>query len=297
MRVLVTGGNGFIGSHVIDTLFASGHKPVSFDRFGSPHRKDVRFLVGDIRDPKTLYDAMATVDGVINLAGILGTSETIERPRFTVQSNLLGAINVFNACRDLRKKGVHITVGNYWMNNPYAITKNAAERVALVYNKQFGTQIAIVRGLNAYGERQKATPVRKIMPNLVLPALKNSEAQIYGDGEQLMDMIYVGDLAEILVRALVLDHGCYDRIFEAGKGREHTPTINQLADKVMSQVGATECQVRHVPMRGGEPERSVVIGDPKTLEPLGVTVESMVPLEAGIARTISWYKEHIGEFE
>lgn len=295
MRVLITGGNGFIGSHVIDRLIAKGHQPVSFDRYGSPHRDDIEFQVGDIRNAKQLHNAMAQVDGVINLAGILGTSETIERPRFTVQSNLPGAINVFNGCRDLGKKGVHITVGNYWMNNPYAITKNAAERVALVYNREFGTRIAVVRGLNAYGERQKAKPVRKIMPNLVVPALKDTEALVYGDGEQLMDMIYVGDLAEILIRALVLDHDCYDRVFEAGRGRELTPTINQLAEKVLTQVGSGH--VRHVPMRGGEPDRSVVIGDPKTLEPLGMTVDKMVNLEDGIARTISWYRDHIAEFK
>ena len=126
MKVLVTGGNGFIGGHVIDRLIAQGHRPVSFDRYGVPHRPDVEFRPGDIRDAESVNAAMAKVDGVINLAGILGTSETIERPRFTVQSNLLGAINIFSACRDQGKKGVHITVGNYWMNNPYAITKNAA---------------------------------------------------------------------------------------------------------------------------------------------------------------------------
>jgi nucleoside-diphosphate-sugar epimerase len=296
MRVLVTGGNGFIGSHVIDRLIAKGHQPVSFDRYGAPYRKDVEFWVGDIRDRQRLGEAVAATDGVINLAGILGTSETIERPRFTVQSNLIGAINVFDMCRDSNKKGVHITVGNYWMNNPYAITKNAAERIALMYNKEFGSRIAVVRGLNAYGERQKEKPVRKIMPNLVLPALKNTEILLYGDGEQLMDMIYAGDLAEILIRALVVDHGCYHGIFEAGMGREHAPTINQLAAKVV-ETAASRCRVSHVPMRGGEPERSVVVGNPKTLEPLGVSVTGMVPLNDGIARTISWFREHLNEFE
>ena len=295
MRVLITGGNGFIGGHVIDRLIEKGHDPVSFDRYGIPHRHGVEFRLGDIRNPESVNAAMAKADGVINLAGILGTSETIERPRFTVQSNLLGAINVFNACRDQGKKGVHITVGNYWMNNPYAITKNAAERVALVFNKNFGSRIAVVRGLNAYGERQKATPVRKIVPNIIIPALTGGEVMVYGDGEQLMDMIYVGDLAEILIRALVLNHGCYDSVIEAGRGRELTPSINQLVSNVVGQVGSV-CRVRHVPMRGGEPEGSVVIGDPSTLAPLGVTVHDMMSLDDGIARSIKWYTEHLRDF-
>jgi nucleoside-diphosphate-sugar epimerase len=295
MRVLVTGGNGFIGGHVIDCLIEQGHDPVCLDRFGIPHRRDVEFQLADIRDADSVMAAMAKVDGVINLAGILGTSETIERPRFTVQSNLLGAINVFNACRDQGKKGVHITVGNYWMNNPYAITKNSAERVAMVYNANFGTRIAVVRGLNAYGERQKATPVRKIMPNVIVPALTDGEILIYGDGEQLMDMIYVRDLAEVLIRALVVEHDCYDTVIEAGRGMAFTPTINGLVDAVLGQMD-TACVVKHVPMRGGEPERSIVVGDPTTMEPLGVSVDQMVPLEEGIARAIRWYRDHLAEY-
>ena len=296
MRVLVTGGNGFIGGHVIDRLIEQGHRPVSFDRYGVPHRKDVEFRPGDIRDAESVNAALAKVDGVINLAGILGTSETIDRPRFTVQSNLLGAINIFSACRDQGKKGVHITVGNYWMNNPYAITKNAAERVAMVFNKNFGSRIAVVRGLNAYGERQKTTPVRKIVPNVIVPALTGGEVLVYGDGEQLMDMIYVGDLAEVLIRALVRNHGCYDSVIEAGRGRELTPTINQLVEHVVGQIGSGSYTVRHVPMRGGEPERSVVVGDPRTLVPLGITVDDMLSLDDGIAKAIKWYRDHLREF-
>ncbi len=295
MRVLITGGNGFIGSHVVDRIIEKGYRPVVFDRFGFPHRPDTEFIMGDIRDRGSIRAAVKNVDGVINLAAILGTSETIKLPRFTVESNMLGAINVFDACKDMRKRGVHITVGNYWMNNPYAITKSAAERIALMYNREFGTEIATVRGLNAYGPRQKPRPVRKIMPNLVIPALRNDEIIIYGDGEQLMDMIYVGDLAEILIRALIFDHHCYGEVIEAGMGEEHTPSIKQLAHLVVKVTGS-DCKITHVPMRGGEPERSKVIGDPKTLEPLNITPDQMVPPEEGVRQTVDWYRKHLDEF-
>ncbi len=291
MRVLVTGGNGFIGGHLVDLLIEQGHEPVVFDRFGRPHRPDVPLVMGDIRDRVAVRAAIEAADGVINLAGILGTSETIDQPTLTVHSNMLGAIHVFEACRDFGRRGVHITVGNHWMNNPYSITKSAAERFALTFNGEFGTQIAVVRGLNAYGPRQKPWPVRKIMPNLVIPALANDEIIIYGDGEQLMDMIYVRDLAEVLLRALTKDHGCYGSIFSAGMGPEHTPSINQLAATVVRQTGS-HCRVTHVPMRAGEPDRSQVVGDPTTLAPLGLSVDQLVPLEQGIRRTIRWYREH-----
>jgi len=178
------------------------------------------------------------------------------------------------------------------MNNPYAITKSAGERIALMYNKEFGTEIAAVRGLNAYGPRQKPRPVRKIMPNLVIPALRNDEIIIYGDGEQRMDMIYVGDLAEILIRALISDHHCYGEVMEAGMGEEHAPSINQLTQLVVNLTGS-KCEITHVPMRAGEDERSTVCGDPKTLEPLNISPDQMVPLEQGVRETIDWYRTHL----
>ena len=138
---------------------------------------------------------MSESDGIINLAGILGTSETIDNPRSTIASNLKAALNIFNGAKEFNIPAVHITVGNYWMNNPYAITKHAAEKIGLLYNHKYNTKIAVVRGLNAYGENQKDRPVRKLIPNLIIPALKNEEILIYGDGEQIMDMIYVGDLS------------------------------------------------------------------------------------------------------
>lgn len=295
MRVLVTGGNGFIGGHVIDRLIQRGDEPVVFDRFGWPHRNDVQFIMGDIRHREVIRKAVQQVDGVINLAGILGTSETIEMPELTVESNILGALNVFDCCRDFNVRGVHITVGNYWMNNPYSITKSAAERLALMYNAEMGTKIAVVRGLNAYGPRQKPKPVRKIMPNLAIPALLNDEILLYGDGEQLMDMIYVEDLAEVLIRALQHDHKTYDSIFSAGMGRAHTPSINQLANLVV-KAAKSSCRITHVPMRAGEPDRSEVVGDPATLAPLDLSVDKLMPLNDGIKRTLDWYRQNLYKF-
>jgi nucleoside-diphosphate-sugar epimerase len=173
------------------------------------------------------------------------------------------------------------------MNNSYSISKTTAERFALMFNKEHGTKIAIVRGLNAYGPRQKSEPVRKIMPNFVIPALRDESITIYGDGSQVMDMIYVADLAEILVRALVEDHGVYDRVFEAGTGRK--TTVLDIANEVIKQ--ANGGYITTVPMRPGEPEQSVVLGDPETLKPLGEI--NLTTLEEGIAKTIAWYRENL----
>jgi nucleoside-diphosphate-sugar epimerase len=293
-KILVTGGNGFIGSHVVDLLIEKSYEVTIFDRFRhKPHREDVNFYLGDIKDKDAVFEAVSKHDGVINLAGILGTAETVNDPYPSVEVNIIGALNVYEACRRFNKKAVQITVGNWFMNNSYAITKNAAERFALMYNKEHGTKIAVVRGLNAYGPRQKPKPVRKLIPNVVIPALLNKPIIIYGDGEQIMDMIYVRDVAEILIRALIMDHGIYDRVFEAGSGDD--TTVNYIAELVLKLSGS-KSEIKHVPMRAGEPERAVVKGDPKTLEPLGYSKKDLTSLEEGLKQTIAWYKEHLEEF-
>lgn len=294
-KILVTGGNGFIGSHVVDNLVEKGFEVTIFDRFkNKPHRNDVNFYLGDIKDRDAVFEAVSKHDGVINLAGILGTAETVNNPFPSVEVNIIGALHVFDACRTFNKKCVQITVGNWFMNNSYAITKYSAERFALMYNKEHKTKIAIVRGLNVYGPRQKHRPVRKIVPNFVIPALLNEPITIYGDGEQIMDMIYVNDIAEILVRALIMDHGVYDKIFEAGSGRE--TNVNFIADLVVKLSGS-KSEIKHVPMRPGEQEKSIVKGDPETLRPLNINSKDLVPLEKGLKETIEWYRTHLNEFE
>jgi UDP-glucose 4-epimerase len=289
-RIIVTGGNGFIGSHVVDRLIDEGYEVTVVDRQGFPHRSDVNYVLGDIRDRKFVNDILEDHHGIINLAGILGTSETVDNPQSTIASNLQGALNIFDAIRDFKIRGVHITVGNYWMNNPYAITKNAAENIALLYNEAYGSKIAVVRGLNAYGERQKAYPVRKLMPNLLLPALTHTPIRIYGDGYQKMDMIYVGDLANVLVRALVLDHGAWNQVIEGGSGSD--PSVNEICETVL-KVTQSRSAVEHIPMRQGEPERAVVVGHPETMAPLGLGAEDLMPLEDGIRLTVNYYRHQI----
>ena len=293
MKVLVTGGNGFIGGYVCERLAALGHQPIVFDRVlraDSEIGVDVGRGVdlGDVRNESSVFESVYHADGVIHLAGVLGTQETIANPRPAIETNVLGSLNVFKACELHKKKCVYIAVGNHWMNNPYSITKTTAERFALMLNKERGTQIAIVRGLNAYGPRQKAVPVRKIMPNFIIPALQNKPITVYGDGSQVMDMIYVSDLADILCRALLVEHWVYDRVFEAGTGRP--TTVLQIAEEVIRQTESTG-SIRRVAMRPGEPDRSEVLGNPETLAPLYKSLRvPMVTLEDGIAQTIDYYR-------
>jgi nucleoside-diphosphate-sugar epimerase len=293
MKVLVTGGSGFIGGYVVENLRERGIEVTVFDHRSHGYAlAGENIFLGDTRDFTAVNEAVAVHDGVIHLAGVLGTQETINEPRPAVETNIFGGLNVFQACRNYGVRCVYIAVGNHWMNNSYSISKTTAERFAHMFNKEHGTRIAVVRALNAYGPRQKSEPVRKIMPNIVLPLLRGESVQIYGDGEQIMDMIYVEDVAEYLVRALLNDlkPECFEEyVFEAGSGLP--TTVNNVVDmvhRVAQLPGNWRDWVDYLPMRPGEPEKSVVLGRPSTLDPLGPLVQ--VPLEVGVKKTWEYYR-------
>ena len=173
------------------------------------------------------------------------------------------------------------------MNNSYSITKDTASRFTMMFNKELGTKVAVVRGLNAYGPRQKSEPVRKIIPTFIKKALAGENIEVYGDGTQIMDMIWCKDIARILVDACVKDHEVYDKTFDAGTGRK--TTVNWIAEQVIKAANS-KSKIVHLPMRPGEPEQSVVLGDPKTLQPLGKY--DFTPFEEGIKETVKWYREN-----
>ncbi len=244
-----------------------------------------------------MFEAVYQTDIVVNLAGLLGTQEMINNPIPAIEVNILGALNVFDACRMRNKRGFQIAVGNHWMNNPYSITKTTAERFALMYNKEHKTDIRVCRGMNVYGERQKHRPVRKIFPNLAIPALLNKDITIYGDGNQVMDLIYVKDFAEILSRIILYDNVPNNIIYEAGVGGGMT--INKAVELVLKSTNSNS-KVNRIQMRPGEEPNSVVEISEKGWEDLGkhinYTPENLTPMEEAIQKSCDWYKEHLEEF-
>jgi nucleoside-diphosphate-sugar epimerase len=289
-KILITGASGFIGSHTVDEALKRGLEVVAFDRRQNPDERVTQFL-GDITDYHAVREAVNHVDYAINLAGILGTQETINDPIPSIEVNTIGAINFFKACiptKFHKVKAVQIGVGNYWMSNSYSISKSSAVRFAYMYNKEHNTKIAVVRALNAYGERQKSEPVRKVIPTFVKMALNNQDIEIYGNGEQIMDMIYVKDLAKILVDACIKDHNIYDKAMDAGTGRK--TTVNWIAEQVIKE-SKSKSKIKHIPMRPGEPEGSIVVAEPKTLELLGDY--KLTSFEDGIKKTVKWYSDNL----
>jgi UDP-glucose 4-epimerase len=314
IRTLVTGGHGFIGKYVVERLLASGREVMVLDPHSELSAIDgVDHWFGDIRDAVMVTEAMAHADSFIHLGGVLGTQETIQNPRPAAQTNILGGLNIFEAAAQYGLPGVNIAVGNWWMNNTYSISKNAAERFAMMFNAERDTKINIVRALNAYGPRQiMAAPygpgkVRKIMPAFVARALTGTPIEIYGDGSQVMDMIYVDDVAMVLVRALEMaEFGQIPHhvelqpdgteqevqtIIEAGSCVD--TTVLDIANEVLANVDDPK-PLTHLPMRPGEPPSSVVLGRADKLAAAGFEPSDLVSLSEGVRRTVQWFAENEG---
>lgn len=294
-RILVTGGKGFIGSHLIDKLLKQNFDITTYDRSEKTVRYEgwdkVKHTQGDILDKELIGQTVANFDYVFHLAGVLGTSETIENIYEAVELNIVGELNVLEALRRYNKKGLVITIGGIEWLNPYAITKLAAEKFALMYIQEFNLDVKVVRGLNTYGPRQKHQPVKKAVPNFILNALQDKPMEIYGDGNQILDLVYVKDLVEVMVRAMKFN-GKIPHVIDAGTGIKIT--VNQLADTII-KLTCSKSKIVYLPMRKGEPKNSVTLGKVDTLKEIGYIPTTS--LEEGLKKTIPWYMNFLKEFK
>lgn len=289
-KLLILGGDGFIGGHLADEALARGLEVTIFDQCRRRGRTDMSAFLGDIRDTVSVRRAVSLADYAVNLAAILGTQETITTAVDCVETNLIGTLNFLQACVPTKfhqVRGVQIGIGNYWMNSPYPITKRAATAFTRMFNKELGTRVAMVRAMHAYGEHQKHWPIQKIVPTFIRQALRGIPLTVYGDGEQIVDMIYVGDLAKILLDACMGPRVEYDRVYEAGLGRHLT--VNDVAREIIDASDSSS-ELLHLPMRPGEQEHAVISADPETLEGLGSY--EFVRFEDGIRQVIDWYRSH-----
>ncbi|MEV0220909.1 NAD-dependent epimerase/dehydratase family protein [Streptomyces sp. NPDC050704] len=308
MKVLVTGGSGFIASWIRKELLARGHSMLVFDH--QDRRQQLadgeEFFLGDVRDATAVTEAAAHCDGIIHLAAVLGTQETISNPRPSAETNILGSLNVFEAAAQYNLPTVYAGVGNHAFRligtGCYTITKSAAEDLARMYNLyRDGGRITIVRPVNAYGPGQSvAAPygtskVRKIAPSFACRALAGAPIEVYGDGTQISDCVYVADVATAFVNALEYTavHGPTERPVEVGP--IESVTVNDIARLVAEQAailtGREPVAITHLPMRPGEIPNAVVTSDTSTLKQIGLDAIDFVPLDEGIRRTVDYYAQ------
>lgn len=274
-RVLVTGSAGFIGRWVCEALARRGIEPVQYDR---PY---------SVLDRGELDRAICGAEGVINLAGALGTAELFDgnAQRHAAEVNILGAINVYDAARVFDVPVVQIGTGHKGQPNPYAITKAAAEDIGLARARWQGERITIVRAFHAYGIGQHAPPphgrsaVRKIIPSFVCRALTGMDIEVSGDGSQIIDLVHVGEVAEVLVDAFAVDPGS---VLQAGTGKPVTVTKAALdVAHACESLTGLRSRIRFGRPRLGEPPGAVVVAD-------APMCPSAWPYR--LSETIEWYR-------
>lgn len=240
MRIVVTGGNGFIGKATIAAAVRSGHTAWSFDRY---HGHDV---MGDLSG---LKDA----DAVIHLAGVLGTAELFDRPEEAVRVNVTGTLRILDWCRRHSAEYVGITMPDAFPSI-YTATKIAAARLATAYRHAYGIRVSHVRAFNAYGPGQAHGPghPQKILPTFARCAWEGKPIPIWGSGEQLVDLVHADEVGQMLVDAV--RYGGLDQVFDAGTG---TPiAVNTLASFVL-RITRSDAGVTYLPMRRGERETRI----------------------------------------
>jgi UDP-glucose 4-epimerase len=317
VKIGITGGAGFIGGYVAEAATERGHDVVVFDARGrlptatTVAMPDIESRIGDVRDATAMTELAAHVDGIIHLAACLGTQEAIQNPRPAAETNIVGGLNFLEACTQYDLPGVYIGVGNHWMDNTYSISKTTIERFLRMFNAERaplghlpganGTRFNIVRLVNAYGPRQSVAPpygpakVRKIVPSFAARALTGAPIEIYGNGQQVSDMVYVQDGAQALVRALeAAEKGIvFDRPVEVGSVKP--VNVHQVADLVRDEVQLRTggwAAHRYLPMRPGETPDTPVTADTSTLELVGMDPAELIPLDEGVELTVRWYAKN-----
>lgn len=313
-KVLVTGAAGFIGSHVIERLQDEGIKVLVFDHsvpgflHDIPKGHTVEVFHGDIRDEVAVTEAAAHVDGIIHLAAVLGTQETIQNPRPSAQTNILGALNVFEAAVQYDLPVVYAGVGNHWMREhgagSYTISKTAVEDYAKMYNHFRGGKISVVRPVNAYGPRQSvaapygSSKVRKIMPSFICRALLGDDIEVYGGGLQISDCVHVSDVARTFVAALryTAENGAAPHAIEIGPDEGESYDVRSIAELVKDEAyrwTGQRSEIVSLPMRPGEVPDAVVSSKKGTRAILGEEFNSvpLIPLEEGVKETVKWFHD------
>ena len=270
MRAAVTGGAGFIGSHVVDALVARGDEVHVIDNFATGRRENLNGSAAvhehDIREPlETLFDEIRP-EAVVHLAAQADVGTSVERPLFDAEVNVVGTLNVLEAARPHGAQVVFSSTGGAIYGecerparedderrplSPYGTAKLAGEEYLAMWNRLHGTRHVALRLANVYGPRQLAKLEGGVVAIFTDRLRTGAGVTIYGDGEQTRDYVYVGDVVAAVLAALGRDGG----VFNVGTGTE--TSVNELFE-ACRRVAGVEAEATHAPARAGDVIRSVL---------------------------------------
>ena len=306
--MLVTGGAGFIGSHLVDSLVSAGCKVAVLDNLSSGNYANLKHLEGkfafyrdDIRNQRAISTAAEGCEVIFHLAAIVSVPQTIEDPVESDAVNDTGTLLVLDTAR--RKKARRVIFSgscavygddrrlpkqedmNPKPQSPYAVQKLAGEYYARVYYELYGLEAVALRYFNVYGPRQDPlSPYSGVISIFMAKALHNEPAVIYGDGNQSRDFIYVQDVVRANLLAAAAK-GVGGQVMNIGTGR--SVVIKQLWKSICALSGQN-LEPEYAPKRPGDIVKSVAgIGSAKAL--LGFEPE--ISFEKGLESTFEWYRK------
>ena len=285
MKILVTGGSGFIGSHLVKELQKKSHQVTVLTREKPRDLLNTDYVTGDITDRKAILKLIPQYQMVYHLAGLLGTSELISQAYEASRVNILGTLNILDGALKNKTKVVHITKPNCWLNT-YSITKQAAESFAKMYFKEFKLPTVSIKWLNVYGPNQ-SFHCQKAVPFFIRWALKNEPLQIWGNGEQTMDLIYATDAVKATI-AIAEYSQLEGTTVDVGSGIE--TTVNELAQMIIKLTNS-KSKIQHLLMRPGEVDNTRLCADITVMQKLKLKCDC--DLTSGLKKTITWYRQKL----
>jgi len=314
MRILITGGAGFIGSHLCDRLLADGHEVIAMDNLSTGSTDNIAHLAGHKRFHFIKHDVTnyifieGPLDAVLHLASLPSPVDYLNYPIQTLKVGALGTHKTLGLTMDKRARYllastsevygdplVHPQHEDYWGNvNPigprgvYDESKRFAEALAMAYQRYHGVDTRIARIFNTYGTRMRADDGR-VVPNFVLQALRGDPLTVYDNGSRTRSFCYVSDIVEGIVR---LFHS--DETTPVNLGNPAEMTILDFAHKVLELTGSSS------PIQFVTPTDARTADDPKVRCPdinkarRALGWEPQVPLDEGLWQTVTYFKKKLG---
>lgn len=305
MRILITGGAGFLGSHLSDRLIEQGHEVICLDNFFTGRKSNIQHLIGNPSFELVRHDVIDPfkfeVDRIYNLACPASPPHYQYNPIKTMKTSVVGAINCLGLAKRVKARvfqastsevygdpNVHPQPESYWGHvNPIGLRscydegKRAAETLFFDYHRENGVDIRVIRIFNTYGPRMLPDDGR-VVSNFIVQALQGKDLTVYGEGSQTRSFCYVDDLVDGFMRFMEQDK----IIGPMNLGNPGEFTMLQLAELVLKKVGG-KSKITHLPLPSDDPkQRKPDISLAKDV--LGW--EPKVPLEQGIEKTISYFK-------
>lgn len=307
MKVLVTGGAGFIGSHLVEALLHSGHQVCVLDNLSSGKRENINGLaidlvVGDIRDWDAVSQAVVGYDFVFHQAALVSVPESLADPRLNHEINVTGAFHVFEAARQAGvKRVVYASSAAVYGDTPslparesdppkpitpYAAAKLMNEQMASVYNQSYGMECIGLRYFNIYGPRQNASsPYSGVLSIFCQAAVQGRSCYVHGDGEQTRDFVYVADVVQANLQAMQHPYKSLaaQPVFNVGSG--HQTSLNKILS-LLSEIIGTKIKTTYGSARQGDIRHSLA-DTSHTQTSLGFTPQTS--FANGLRKTADWY--------